>query len=340
MFPVFDPASPQARAIHGLFIQVLWISAAIFAVMTGLIAIAIIRFRAPTRVVGAAPGAGEALPVQDQGSHRREIFWLIGPVLVVLWLAAISTKLVLAINVQPQADPPGDGEADVVVTGHQWWWEVRYPASGAVAANEVHIPIGRRLRVAVESADVVHSFWVPRLARKIDAVPGRTNHIWLMAETPGEYQGYCAEFCGTQHAWMRFKVFAHAQPEFDAWISAQLASGAARAAGSASAQVAAGESLFRNLTCIQCHAYAGVSKGVAAGPDLTHVATRTTLGGGVIENTPANLARWLLNPQAIKPGCKMPNFNLTDDQVAALVAFLGEGGSSTPRSGGSGATHP
>lgn len=325
LMPVFDPASPQTRAIEGLFVKVLVISAVIFTVMAALIAIAIVRFRA----------RGGALPEQDEGSHRAEIAWMVGPIVIVLLLAAISAKLVLAINVRPKADPPDErpagAHADLEVTGRQWWWEVRYTASGAIAANEIHIPTGKQLRVLVQSADVAHCFWVPRLARKIDAIPGRSNFIWLEADAPGEYQGYCAEFCGTQHAWMRFKVFAHPQAEFDAWIDAQLAHRAQLATGSAGALASEGERLFRSLSCVDCHRVGGVDRAVAVGPDLTHLSGRTTLGGGVIANSPQNLASWLRNPQAIKPGSKMPNFNLTEDQVAALVAFLGEGGAAPPQ---------
>jgi cytochrome c oxidase subunit 2 len=307
-FPVLSPASPQTQAIHDLFIWVMAIAAVIFAVMGTLIVTAILRFRARSR----------ATPAQDHGSERREIMWMIGPVLVVLWLGAISAKLVLAINAAPRADPPGEGDADLIVTGRQWWWEVRYVDTGVVSANEIHIPTGRKMRVRLESGDVIHCFWVPQLARKIDVIPGWTNHLWLEADQPGEYQGYCAEYCGTQHAWMKFKVYAHGALEYDAWTKRQLvASPLPRDALSQG-----GEKLFRSFSCIDCHSRAGIESSAQIGPDLTHVALRATLAGGALKNSPENLGLWLRNPQAIKPGCKMPDFKLNEEHIAQLVAFL------------------
>lgn len=332
--PVFDPVSPQAEAIRSLFVMVLWISAAIFAVMAALIVSAIVRFRARR---------GDPLPHQEHGSERREIFWMLGPVLVVAWLAAISTKLVFSIGTHSLADPPGDEPPKLIVIGHQWWWEARYPlgswsdhlpadagawhpgASGAppevLVANEIHIPVGPAIRVRVESADVIHSFWVPQLARKIDAIPGRVNHIWLQASRPGTYQGYCAEFCGTQHAWMRFLVVAHPKDDFDRWLAAQ----AAPPADPKAALAATGAELFRTMACVDCHAFGSIGVKTAVGPDLTDVTRRRTLGAGVIANSPENLRRWLENPQAIKPGSKMPNFRLTSEQIEALIAYFDQG---------------
>jgi cytochrome c oxidase subunit 2 len=337
--PVFDPASPQTEAIRSLFIMVLVISAVIFAIMATLIVLALVRFRA----------RGSQLPVQDHGSERRELFWMLGPILVVVWLAAITTKLVFAINTHSVADAPGGDPARIQVIGHQWWWEARYPAeawkaqladAGAPAAtttedgrsaeflvaNEIHIPVGTAIRVSVDSADVIHSFWVPQLARKIDAIPGRTNHIWLQADRAGTYQGYCAEFCGTQHAWMRFLVIAHEPEGFNRWIATQ----AIPAADPATALASKGAELFRTMSCVDCHAFGSVGTRHAIGPDLTEVSRRSTLGAGVMLNSPAQLRRWLENPQAIKPGSKMPNFRLTTDQIDALIAYFDQGAPPAP----------
>lgn len=305
--PVFDPASPQAQAIHDLFVQVLIISAGIFMIVAGLICFALWRFRSQ-----------EALPEQDFGSEKKEIAWIVGPAIIVLWIAAISAKLVLTLNAVPRAHPDGNGDADLVVTGHQWWWEVQYPSSGIVAANEVHIPIGKKLRVKLQSDDVIHCFWVPRLARKMDAIPGRENYIWLEASEPGVYQGRCAEFCGQQHAWMNFKVYAHSPEDYATWEANHVKTPAAPEASDA----VAGKQLFLSLTCEQCHTVAGTPAVARIAPDLTHIASRKELGGGVITNTPENLRLWLHNPQALKPGCKMPNFKLTDDHLDQLVAYL------------------
>ena len=193
-----------------LFLSVLGISALIFAIVAGLIwrAIVVGRKRAD-------------LPVQEFGSERKEIFWMIGPTIIVLWIVAISVKLILTMNAIPRIHPAEDMPADVElrVTGHQWWWEIRYPGTDIVAANEIHIPIGKKIRVKLTSADVIHCFWVPQLARKIDVIPGHENYIWLEANKPGVYQGRCAEFCGNQHAWMNFQVFALDPADYAKWLA-------------------------------------------------------------------------------------------------------------------------
>ncbi len=309
MFPVFQPESPQAQAIFDLFVTVMQISAVIFAIVSGLIVVAIWRGRARA-----------TLPVQAFGSHRAEMFWIAGPVVVLIWITAISANLVLTINAVPKVhlEQAEAGEADITVTGHQWWWEVTHHDSGATAANEVYLPTGKRLRVKLLSADVIHCFWVPQLARKMDAIPGRENYIWLEANTPGVYQGRCAEYCGTQHAWMNFKVYALSPADYAEW----QARASNPPADPVEADAQAGQRLFFSLTCSNCHAIRGTEATATIGPDLTDVASRRELGGGVIENSHENLARWLKNPQAIKPGSKMPNFLLIDEHVRQLVAYL------------------
>lgn len=306
--PVIDPASEPARAIYGVMLWVLVIAAAIFLIMGSLIVIAMVRFRRR---------AGEK-PEQTYGSESHEIAWMVGPILVVIWLGFISAKLILTINTMPRADPQDQTKADLLVVGHQWWWEVRDLDSSVVTANEIHIPVRKKLRVELRSADVIHCFWVPQLARKLDVIPGWKNHLELSADKPGVYQGFCAEFCGAQHAWMRFLVIAQSPKDYDAWVAEQRKPRPAPATPMA----AAGERLFESLSCVECHTMAGTGSDAAIGPNLTKVSTRRLLAGGVLTNTPEHLAQWLKNPQAVKPGCKMPNFKLTDDEVAQLVAYL------------------
>jgi cytochrome c oxidase subunit 2 len=307
--PVFQPESPQAQAIYDVFVQVLWISAGIFTLVTGLILIALIRGRRRSE-----------LPEQDFGSHRKEIFWMVGPLLIVLWLTAISAKLVLTLNAAPKAHPSraAQADADLLVIGHQWWWEVRYNGSDVTGANEVHIPAGRKIRVQLASTDVIHCFWVPQLARKMDVIPGRDNYIWLEADQPGVYQGRCAEFCGTQHAWMNFKVYAHEPIEYADWLTKE-----GKTPDTPTDSIAlAGEQVFMEQTCVNCHSISGTPAGATIGPDLTYVARRKELAGGAIKYSTENLARWLNNPQEIKPGCKMPTFNLSEQQIEQLVAYF------------------
>jgi len=300
----FNPASPEAQAIARLFGRTLVVMAAIFVFVAALITIAIVRYR-------ARPGAPE--PAQDFGSLRLEIAWTIGPVVIVILLFGLT------VHAMRTADPPKtDGAPDLRVVGHQWWWEVNYLQSGVVTANEIHIPAGRQLLVELHSADVIHDFWVPRLARKIDVIPGRANRVWLRAGEPGVYQGACAEFCGNQHAWMRFIVVAHAPDEFAAWQSLMLRVPAVPTSGIA----ARGAQIFRDQACINCHTIVGTPGNQRIGPDLTHLATRRIIAGGAAENSPGNLGRWLADPNSIKPASHMPNFQFDESEVAALVAYL------------------
>jgi cytochrome c oxidase subunit II len=306
--PVLDPVSPNAAAIFHLFLVVFLICMVILTIVVALICTSLVRFRA----------TGGEIPAQIFGSDRAEIVWTVFPVLIVLFLAIMSAKLILSATATAAAEVAGPGDADLIVVGHQWWWEVRYPKSGVVTANEIHIPIGRKFLVRVDSADVIHSFWVPQLAPKMDMVPGQHNFVFLQADESGVYDGACSEYCGDQHAWMRFIVVAESPDDFNTWLSHQEP--AAHAPVEATAL--AGRSLFFTQTCINCHAIGGTSAVANAAPDLTHLATRRQLAAGVITNTPENLALWLRNPQDFKPGCKMPNFNFNDDQVSQLTAYL------------------
>ena len=301
--PVFNPASPEGKAISDLFLAVLIICGVILAVVSGLVAYSLVRSR-------ARPGAGE--PRQVFGNRRLEVIWTVVPFLVLVWIFALTVQ---AMRI---SDPAAVQSPDLTVIGHQWWWEVRYAKSGVVTVNEIHIPTGERLSVQLESADVIHDFWVPQLARKMDMVPGLTNHIWLQADKPGTYLGACAEYCGAEHAWMRFLVMAEPPAEFAAWTAHQAQPAPAAATGAEEW----GRQLFLKMTCVNCHPIRGVATFANAAPDLTHLASRRTLGAGVMQNTPADLTRWLKNPQGIKPDCKMPNLNLTDAQVHDLVSFF------------------
>jgi cytochrome c oxidase subunit 2 len=304
----FTPHSPQAAAIASLFEDTLAICGGVFLLVAVLVGICVVRFR----------GRGAASPKQVEGHTHLEIAWTLVPVLV---LAAI---LYLTVGAMNASDPPVDRKPDVTIVGHQWWWEVRYP-SGAVTANEVHIPTGKALVFRLESADVTHDFWVPELGRKMDATPGHPTSIWLEADEAGTYVGTCAEYCGVQHAWMRILVVAEPPESFAAWEHHELTPAAEPTGGAA----ARGEALFGGMSCASCHRIGGArvdgtDDGARAwfAPDLTHVAERVTLGAGILANSPTNLALWLKDPQAIKTGCHMPNTQLTDAQTADVVAYF------------------
>jgi len=300
---VLNPGSPQARSIFDLGIVTGIILAIIFVIVAGIIVFALMRFRWRE---------GEPDPQQVAGNRTVEIVWTAIPCLIVVALFALTAH---TMNL---SDPPPAPEPDLVVTGHQWWWEAHYPKSGVVVANEFHIPVGKPVSVQLESADVLHEFWVPELARKITAVPGHPNHIWLQADKPGSYLGICSEFCGTEHAWMHFLIVAEPEAEFDAWEKAQLLPAATPTGGSA----AKGFALFQSTICASCHAINGTAARAPVGPDLTHFASRRQLGAGIVNNTPENLRRWLADPQRVKPGVKMPDFKFTDEQVTQLVDYF------------------
>jgi len=303
--PIFAPVSPQAHALSALLIGVFVVLFAIFILVTGLVAYMIIRFR-------DRPGAPEAR--QIFGWNTLEVIWTLIPVGI---LTAFSFFMISADH---EADPPipAGRKPDLQVIGHQWWWEINYLASGVVAANEVHIPVGKPILIDLRSADVIHDFWAPQLGRKIDAVPGHPNTLWIEADQPGTYMGECAEFCGVEHTWMRFRVIAQNEADFDAWQRAQLAVPPAPSAPDA----LAGAHLFTDKTCVNCHAIAGTLGNQTVGPDLTHLGSREMLAGEATQNTPDELFRWLKRPDAIKPQSHMPDFKLTDDEAHELVAYL------------------
>ncbi|HZA87671.1 MAG TPA: c-type cytochrome, partial [Acidimicrobiales bacterium] len=208
---------------------------------------------------------------------------------------------------------------EVEVVGHNWWWEVRYP-NGAVTANEIRIPVGETVELALPTADVIHSFWVPELQVKKDHIPGSDNRLWVVAERAGRFRGQCAEFCGLQHAHMEFQVEALPRAEFEDWLERE----AEPATEPATARTREGSELFAASSCAGCHAVRGTSADGDLGPDLTHLGSRETIGAGLIPLTPANLADFIADPQDDKPGVSMPPTELTPREVEAVVAYLME----------------
>jgi cytochrome c oxidase subunit 2 len=298
---IFTPHSPQVQAISALFAAFLVLAAVIFLIVAGLVGYSVVRYRAR---------AGSPEPRQIFGSRTLEITWTAIPLLIVIALFVFTVRTMASIDAPLAPDHP----PDVVITGHQWWWEARYP-NGADTANEIHIPARRRLLARIESADVIHDFWVPQLARKMDAVPGRPSYVWLEADTPGIYSGTCSEFCGMQHAWMRFQVIAEPEAAFSAWLAREAMP--PQPAGEASE----GARIFRQQKCGDCHAISPADNRVLIGPPLTHIAGRRLLGGEM-PNTPESLTRWILTPQEIKPGNRMMNPRLPAADVRPLSAYV------------------
>lgn len=236
---------------------------------------------------------------------------IVFPIVLIATLFVISDIFVIKTT---QAPAKSATKLTIRVIGHQWWWEVRYPGTAAVTANEIHIPVRTPVRIEVSTGDVIHSFWVPRLNRTIDTMPGKRNAIELYADAVGRYRGQCDEFCGLQHAHMGFYVFAEPQAKFHAWL--------ANMAKPARSTAAKGKQVFMTSSCADCHAIRGTRASGDVGPDLTHVASRTTLAALTIPNDPAHLAHWITDSQSMKPGNQMPDMHLSSSQVHALVTYL------------------
>ena len=302
---IFNPSSPEMEALAGLTYYTIAITVFILGIIVIAMFYIIVRYR-------KSPGDNEE-PYQNFGSLNLEIVWTLIP------CAIVAVLFLLTCNTMKVVDPPTDGrEPDLIIIGHQWWWEMRYTDSGIITANELHIPVGEYLLARIESIDVIHDFWVPELGRKIDAVPGHPNHMWIVAGEPGVYLGACAEFCGTQHANMRIRVIAQSKEEFEEWEQQELVIPPTPVSGLAGQ----GAELFQEKACMNCHTIMGTAAAARVGPNLTHLNNRQTIGAGVLTNTPENLKKWLTNPQLYKPGSLMPDMKLSPEEVDAIVAYL------------------
>ena len=236
---------------------------------------------------------------------------------IVLPLVVIAALTVLTLH--GLSDRPTDGAEHVEVIGHQFWWEVRYPDREIVTANELHVPVDRPVQIELRSDDVIHSFWVPGLDGKIDMVPGQTNHLTIQATDIGTYRGQCAEYCGLQHAGMIFSVDVVSDADYETWAR----SAAAPAAEPTTASEEAGRQAFLDLPCASCHTIEGTAAAGTAGPDLTHLAQRSSLGAGVVPNDRGHLGGWIVDAQALKPGSLMPAVPVEPAQLQALLDYLG-----------------
>lgn len=231
-------------------------------------------------------------------------------------IAAVFIATIVAMREVPDSAPPD--ALEIEVTGHQFWYEVHYPDSGLVTANELHLPTGRPIALRLRSTDVIHSFWVPELGGKLDMLPERMNTLVLQADEPGEFRSRCAEFCGLSHANMHLVVVAESAEEYEDWISSQLAFSEPD-----DQQAREGLDVFVGKDCASCHALRGTDASGTEGPDLTAFPSRTTIGAGLLPNTPENLADWIRDPEALKPGVLMPGTELSDRELDALLAYLG-----------------
>lgn len=308
----WHPAGIIARWQFDVFLVTLGVVMFVFVVVSVLLIYTLFRFRQR----GEAPTGASQMPKQVDGNHTLEIIWTLVPIvlLVIMAIPTVRTNYLLA-------SPPPDDPIKVRVIAHQWWWEFEYPELGVVTANEMRIPVGVPVELTLESNDVIHKFWVPQLAGKLDVIPGRVNRKWLQADREGVFYGQCAELCGASHALMRFRIISESQESFEQWVASHGAPPQPRSDAEAEA-FAKGMELFQAKGCNACHAIEGTPFQGRVGPDLSAFGSRLTVAAGYLDNTPENLRRWLADPPAVKPDVKMPNLGLTREEQDALVTFL------------------
>jgi cytochrome c oxidase subunit 2 len=300
------PEGPIARKADSIWDITFFIAVVVFVIVEGLLVYSLVRFR-------HKPGR----QAKDfHGNTRLEVTLALIPTLILIGLAVPTVNTLFDVAREPE------GALQVTVTAKQFWWQYDYTDLGVTTANELVIPAGVPVFLRIEADDVIHSFWVPRLAGTQDAVPGRTNTLVLEADDPGQrYMGQCKEFCGLSHANMRLLVYTKTQGEFDEWVAEQAAD-----AQPATGAAARGEQIFLEAGCVNCHAVRGTEAEGATAPDLTHFGSRTTFAGAIFklanEEEDGELAAWLRNPPAVKPGALMPDYGLTEDQIQSLVTYL------------------
>jgi cytochrome c oxidase subunit 2 len=301
---IFYSASPQAEKINRLSYGFLTAASGVLLLVVVLTVYITIKFRSK---------ANTTEPRQISGNRKLEIAMVGFPMLLVIVFFFWSLHVMNAVN-----PDRGNHKPDVVITGHQWWWEAVYPGSKVTTANEIHLPTGRKLLLQLNSADVIHDWWVPSFGAKMDMIPGMNNFLWVTIDKPGIYEGTCSEFCGEQHAWMRIMVVAQNPDDYNKWLLAHTI----KAKVPTDAIALLGEGIFMNSSCSSCHSIQGTLATGMEGPNLTHFASRQTMLSGMMDNNPVNVEKWLSDPQKIKPGAHMPRFIFGKDSVRAITAYL------------------
>jgi cytochrome c oxidase subunit 2 len=308
---VLAPAGTQASSIHALWSLMLWTSVAVFVIVLAMLIVGVIR--------GMRNRSTDDSSLPSERSLSRAVGLAVGAtVLILIALLTASIFTTRAID-----SLQASSAITIALTGHQWWWEVQYedaiPSRRVITADELHIPVNRPVVFKVTSRDVIHSFWVPNLQGKRDLIPGYTTAIWLQADRRGVFRGQCAEFCGMQHAHMALEIVAESDQDFESWLDAMRQP----ARDPSDPRPRRGRDVFMQARCAGCHRIAGTDAAGQIAPDLTHIATRTTLAAGTMPNTADNLAAWIQDPQHVKPGNQMPPNPLPADDLQALVAYLG-----------------
>jgi cytochrome c oxidase subunit II len=306
-----NPHSHPATDIANLFWVMMAVSFGGLALITGLLVLAWVRRGRR----GLGSDAADPHPGEKPSWFVVVGMGVVFPLMVIVALFIVGNWAIVNVTQAPAASTTA---MTVDAVGHQWYWEFRYPGTKAVTADELHIPVGTRVNLVATTADVIHSFWVPELNRKIDTIPGQQNRILLYSNKVGVFRGQCAEFCGLQHAHMGMLVFVQPKAQFRAWLQRQARPAATPTTSSAQR----GEQVFLGGSCSSCHAIRGTPARGFVGPDLTHLASRTTLAGLTIPNSRSYLSRWIVDSQHFKPGNDMPAFSLRSAQLQSLVAYL------------------
>ncbi len=317
---IVEPASPATTEIRSLFVLVLIVSAVLLVVVWSVLVYSIIRFRRRKHSDDSME------PPQLYGSNPIEIAWTAAPALIVFLLVLVITRTELKVRAPLPTPQVGDNALFVTVIGRQWWWEYVYDYYDGdkidlITANELHVPassdeVSRPVYLTLQSADVTHSFWVPRLAGKTDLIPGRRTTMSFQTNQPGLYLGQCAEYCGTQHANMLLRVYVDSPEKFDEWLANE------RKPAADDPQQHGGRGAFLAQSCVNCHRIRGTRAAGTFGPDLTHLMSRQTLASGIVPNQREELLRWIKNPHDVKPGCLMPAFGLDERDVNRIVDYL------------------
>ncbi len=305
---ITQPASQQADKINRLFYAFNIGASCMLLLVSGLVTYICIRYRM-TKDENRTPS-------QANNNYKLEGLMIGVPLLVLVYFfyMAVSTERAVSPKANATTHP------DVIITGHQWWWEVQYPNAKVIAANEVHLPVGKHIVMELRSADVIHDWWVPELGNKMDMIPNVNNYLEVDITKPGHYTGACSEFCGQEHAWMRINVIAQSEDDYNRWLAAN----ATDAAQPADSFAMKGAVLFQNSSCAGCHRIGGTNAVAAIGPDLTHIGSRQQLLTGLLATNEDNLYEWINHPQQIKEGAHMPDFIYDKDSVKALAHYLAQ----------------
>jgi cytochrome c oxidase subunit II len=309
---ILTPMGPAANRIRLIWWILFFAAAGVFTFVMVLLAIALFTQPKPNET-------NDTDNNPDTGPFMGNVTFVImnGVVMPAVVLAGVI--LVTITGMEALSIPEDDVPFTIEVIGHQFWWEVYYPDHNFVTANEIHIPVNEPIRILLRAEDVIHSFWIPEIQGKMDMLPDQVNETWIEASQPGQYAGVCAEFCGLQHANMRFVVVARTADDFEAWVAEQQ-----RPAPAPQGDIVQeGWRVFQEEgDCAECHTIIGTNATGTLGPDLTHFASRLTIGAGAVPNNEGHLYGWILDAQSIKPGSLMPPIALTGEQVEALVAFM------------------